>query len=163
VYVQSLLVCCTSALGLYSIIRATPSVSLSPGSFLRSCFLTSSLSSLHGIDTNASSSFKSWFLTYGFYYLIIVLIFTLFVCLVSWFFCEFTCTFLSYKIFIWNFHILTPTGKICHSDFMYLDLNFFCCLEIGTSSVDWAQQSRFQPEDRDRPQSPQCCFKNIQR
>jgi hypothetical protein len=37
----------------------------------------------------------------------------------------------------------------------------FCLLSlgIGTSSIDWAQLSRFLPEDRDRIQSPKCRFK----
>jgi hypothetical protein len=64
--------------------------------------------------------------------------------------------------FLFGIYISTPAGKICHSDFMYLDLNCFCCPDIRTSSVDRTQQSRFQPEDRDRLHSPKCCFKNTQ-
>lgn len=78
---------------------------------------------------SSSRSFLcSCFLTYGSFYLLTALIFTvclwIFIFRFTWnYTLDLSCLI---KKFTWDFHILTPAGKICHWDFMYLDLNCFC-------------------------------------
>jgi hypothetical protein len=38
--------------------------------------------------------------------------------------------------------IFTPAGMHCPTQFICLDLYYHCCLDTGTSSIDWAQHSR---------------------
>jgi hypothetical protein len=57
--------------------------------------------------------------------------------------------------------VLTITDGLCCSWFIYPTLCWCCCLEIGTSSIDWAQMRRFSPEDTNRIQSPKSCVLNI--
>jgi hypothetical protein len=54
--------------------------------------------------------------------------------------------------------VLTPADGLCCVWFIYAVLCWFWCLEIGTSSINWAQLSRLLPGDRDRVQSPKRCF-----
>jgi hypothetical protein len=39
--------------------------------------------------------------------------------------------------------VLTDSYGLCCAWFMYPVLCWYLCLEIGTSSIDWAQLSRF--------------------
>jgi hypothetical protein len=48
------------------------------------------------------------------------------------------------RVYGWTFSsILTPADRFCHAWFKIFCTIYFCCPEIRTSSIDWAQQSGF--------------------
>jgi hypothetical protein len=54
--------------------------------------------------------------------------------------------------------VLIPVNGLCCVLFIFPVLCWFWCPETGTRSINWAQLSRFLPEDRDRDQSLKRCF-----